>query len=78
MSPFSTVSFKEIYACDVLTSFVRVLSSGAFGICYLVSESYQESDASLHDFGYCDSQVMSRTIGILAILPLWWRLVHKW
>jgi hypothetical protein len=55
---------------------VRVLSSGAFGMCYLISDSYDNANASLHEFGYCQSDFMSRIAGLLSILPLWWRFMQ--
>jgi len=60
----------------VLTSFVKVLSSGTFGACYLISASYDDSSASLHDFGYCQSPGMASAAGLLAVLPLWWRFAQ--
>lgn len=67
------MSFKEIYACDILTSFTRTLSSGAYGLCYLVSSSYDQAEASLHNFGYCQSIGMTRVISLISILPVFWR-----
>lgn len=53
-----------------------MLSSGTFGACYLISASYNDSNASLHDFGYCQSPGMASAAGLLAVLPLWWRFAQ--
>jgi hypothetical protein len=50
-TPFIPVTFRDVFAADVLTSFTKPMSDGVYGACWLVSGSFLRNDKPGEAFG---------------------------
>eukprot|EP01031_Cornospumella_fuschlensis_P025021 gene25021-30224_t len=80
-APFVPVSFRDVFAADILTSFTRVISDSLYASCWVVSgafltphddkDNHEESSAT--DFGgymQCTNRNMEFFTGIVQLVPL--------
>jgi hypothetical protein len=81
-APFVAVTFRDVYAADVLTSFTRIITDLLYSSCWVLSGSFLKAHdskenvviSSYSDFGSsymsCTNTDMITTVSLVQMLPL--------
>lgn len=87
-APFAVLSFRDIYAADVLTSFTKVIADSLYSMCWVLSGSFLQAhdsnndvvQSSNTDFGssymHCTGKNMVIAVGCIECLPLVIRMLQ--
>lgn len=81
-APFVSVTFRDNYASDVLTSFTKVISDTSYASCWVISGSflYQGQSDTYSHFGTssltCTNTKMTIVTSCFVALPLWIRFLQ--
>ena len=84
-APFYPIRFQDVFLCDALTSFTRIISDSLYAVCWLVSGTFLRSPTEHHDLTYshfgssrisCTNNKMSLTVSMFVLVPLWIRFAQ--
>jgi hypothetical protein len=65
-APMVAVTFRDVFAADVLTSFTKPMSDGVFGACWLFSGAFLRDDQSQSAFGSSYIECKGHTVVLFA------------
>jgi hypothetical protein len=79
IAPFAVVTFRDIYAADVLTSFNKVISDGIYGGCWVFTGAFLRDENDLiddNDKVVCSPTNMANVSTVVIAFVLWIRIAQ--
>ena len=79
IAPFAVVTFRDIYAADVLTSFNKVISDGIYGGCWIFTGAFLKDENDLiddNDKVICSPTNMANVSTVVIAFVLWIRIAQ--
>lgn len=78
IAPFISITFRDVYVADVLTSFSKVLQDAVHASCWILTGSfiYTDTDADGDGTKYCPPLWISTISSILILFVLWIRFAQ--
>ena len=79
IAPFTVVTFRDIYAADVLTSFNKVINDGIYGGCWIFTGAFLKTENDLIDHDdevMCSPTNMANVATVVIAFVLWIRMAQ--
>jgi hypothetical protein len=79
IAPFAVVTFRDIYAADVLTSFNKVISDAIYGGCWVFTGAFLKDENDLiddNDKVVCSPTNMANVSTVVISFVLWIRIAQ--
>jgi hypothetical protein len=78
-APFSSVSFRDVYAADALTSFNKTIRDGVYGACWVLTGDFASTKNDLideDDSTVCNENALAVVSSCIVCFVLWIRMAQ--
>ena len=78
-APFSSVSFRDVYAADALTSFNKTIRDGVYGACWILTGDFTSTKNDLideNDSTVCNESALAVVSSCIVSFVLWIRIAQ--